>query len=139
MYTEYRTGCYYDQTIVNCVNEEEEEEEKKIYRIRICYLWHHTHIGEAITTRNPSKQKSACMCNWRRNAKVKERERENTKKSKKNVWMEFDACIYGSNSSTTKFQFVLPVVPLSSCSFLVLDYIIHRRRREEKKKSIFNI
>jgi hypothetical protein len=32
------------------------EEEEKIDRIRSCYLWYHTHTGEATTTRKPSKQ-----------------------------------------------------------------------------------
>jgi len=50
--------------------------------------------------------------------------------------MEFDIGVYGSDSTTTKSQLILSALSLSSSSFLVHDYIMHRCRREEKKNNI---
>jgi len=54
------TVCCYDQTIVDCVDEEEEEE--KTDRTRCCNSWHHTQRRSGRDTQaKQAKKKVVCM------------------------------------------------------------------------------
>jgi len=57
--------CYYDQTIVDCVDEDEEDEgeeekeekeEEKTGRTPRCNSWHHKHTDEATTTTHKRRE-----------------------------------------------------------------------------------
>jgi len=89
------TVCCYDQTIVDCVDEEEEEE--KTDRTRCCNSWHHTQRRSGRDTQAKQEKRKGSMYVIEDTARRREREKERGK-VKKNMngirclcrWKRFD-------------------------------------------------
>jgi hypothetical protein len=90
------TVCCYDQTIVDCVDEEEEEE--KTDRTRCCNSWHHTQRRSGRDMQAKQEKKKGSVYVIEDTARRREREREGERKGKKNMngirclrrWKRFD-------------------------------------------------
>jgi hypothetical protein len=74
------TVCCYDQTIVDCVDEEEEEE--KTDRTRCCNSWHHTQRRSGRDTQAKQEKRKGSMYVIEDTARRREREGERKGKKK---------------------------------------------------------
>lgn len=113
------------------------KKKKKTDRTRCCNSWHHTLAKRWRHARQASKKKGSIYVI---EDTTRRRERGRKKKGKKK-WMEFDACVDGSDSNTTKFS-ILHFCSVSFFLSLSLSIWLHHTintKKKEKEKNAYSI